>query len=493
MNPLFIQAWVDEVETSPVTTHPVVTTLTVDPLLNNAHRRRLSDEMSSPSKRPRTNEYSDSYPDPDETPTRPRPQLVRHDSDGVVFDDPATQAATSTRSTSSFTAVLASRAAFSAPTTVQQAPTDTSDTTRSRSSSPTKRFQKTASLLNLVRPVRFTKERDLGSVLPDDAQKVFEALSAVEAKEEILPATLRDHSDFRDTRIRGFMWKSTEISDQSSAENEATLLKNHAHLRGIVDDSIASSNLHRSEAAWNCLVHTPVLRHAISRFASLEVEPISSAQIMPAFRPLSKTGNQTPSRPSNTSVSSASSASGQDLGTPQTRPSAVVSSVHKMVDFAVVLRPEEEFQNLIDTFLDKQPHTMATINQTIYEPLRTRPAPIFIETKTSSGNMDTANVQLGVWVAAWHQRMRSIIALGGGTDKVITIPVIQVIGSVWTLLFVLDAGTEIRMLDGNFRIGDTDSIFGIYQLQAAISALADWTNDTFEPWFTAILARATVS
>ncbi|KAJ4174091.1 hypothetical protein NW754_002308 [Fusarium falciforme] len=162
-----------------------------------------------------------------------------------------------------------------------------------------------------------------------------------------------------------------------------------------------------------------------------------------------------------------------------------------MVDFAVVLRPEKELQNLIDTFLDKQPHTMATINQTIYEPLRTRPAPIFIETKTSSGNMDTANVQLGVWVAAWHERMRGIIALGGGTDKMITIPVIQVVGSIWTLLFVMDAGAEIRVLDGNFRIGDTDSIFGIYQLQAAMSALADWTKDTFQPWFTAILTRAT--
>ncbi|KAH8659756.1 hypothetical protein BGZ61DRAFT_465072 [Ilyonectria robusta] len=479
VNPLVIQAWLDEVEASPVTTHPVDTTLTVDPLLNNAHRRRLSDEMSSPSKRPRTSEYPDSYPDPDETPTRPRPQLLRLDSDGVVFDDPATQTATSTRSTSSFTAVLASRAAFSAPTTVQQAPTDTSHTTRSRSSSPTKRFQR--------------RLRDLGSVLPDDAQKVFEALSAVEAKEEILPTTLGGHSDFRDTRIRGFMWKSPQASDESSADNEAALFNNHAHLRGIVDDSIASSNLHRSEAAWNCLVHAPLLRHAISRFAFLEVEPIASAQIMPAFRPLSKTGDRTPSQPSNTSVSSASSASGQDLGTPQTRTSAVASSVHKMVDFAVVLRPEKVIQNLIDTFLDKQPHTMATINQTIYEPLRTRPAPIFIETKTLSGNMDTANVQLGIWVAAWHERMRSIIALWGGTDKIITIPVIQVVGGVWTLLFVMDAGAEIRVLDGNFRIGDTDSIFGIYQLQAAMSALADWTRDTFEPWFTGLLTRATGS
>ncbi|WAO97268.1 Hypothetical protein NCS54_01498600 [Fusarium falciforme] len=73
----------------------------------------------------------------------------------------------------------------------------------------------------------------------------------------------------------------------------------------------------------------------------------------------------------------------------------------------------------------------------------------------------------------------------------ITIPVIQVVGSVWTLLFVMDAGAEIRVLDGNFRIGNTDSIFGIYQLQAAMSALADWTKNTFQPCFTAILTRAT--
>lgn len=39
--------------------------------------------------------------------------------------------------------------------------------------------------------------------------------------------------------------------------------------------------------------------------------------------------------------------------------------------------------------------------------------------------------------------VRSIFALGGGTGKIITIPVIQVVGSVWNLLFVMDAGAEI--------------------------------------------------
>ncbi|KAK7403441.1 hypothetical protein QQX98_010807 [Neonectria punicea] len=430
--------------------------------------------------------------------------MPRDSNNGDVFDAPGPRTVTSTHSSSSFTAVLATRALYSAPTTAQQPPTETSSpsTTRSRSSSPTKRYQKTASLLNLVRPVRFTKESDLGNALPDDIQRLYETLSTIEGKEDILPAALREHADFKNTRIRPFMWEATEESRQISPEDKAAALDNHARLRGIVDDSISSSNLHRSEAAWNCLVHIPLLRHATSAFAFVEVEPITSAQIMPAFRPLSSlnAGDRTPSQRSNTSGSSASF---RGLETPLTRASAIASSVHKMVDFALVLRPDEALQSLIQGFLSKQPHTCASINQTIYEPLRLRPAPIFIETKTSSGNMDTANVQLGVWVAAWHERLRSIIAIRGETDKVITIPVIQVVGSVWTLLFAVDGGSEIvsflplstrhhltseqRLADGDFRVGDTSTIVGIYQLRATMAALACWMEDTFEPWITDLL------
>ncbi len=46
------------------------------------------------------------------------------------------------------------------------------------------------------------------------------------------------------------------------------------------------------------------------------------------------------------------------------------------------------------------------------------------------------------------------------------------------------------MLDASFQIGDTDSIVGIYQLQAAMSAVAGWIKDTFEPWLTTLLTRA---
>ncbi|KAH6973887.1 hypothetical protein BKA56DRAFT_491781 [Ilyonectria sp. MPI-CAGE-AT-0026] len=494
MNPLFIQAWVDEMDSSP-TAYPVDPTLAADPLPDQAERRSLSDERSSPAKRPRTSEYPAFHPDSDEAPASPQPQPARHDCCGGVIFDPLTGP------TISFPDLIASQEPFSPPISVQQAPTVTSyttDTTRSGRPAPTKRSPKMPSLLSLARPVRFQKESDLGRVLPCDARALFDYLSAVEAKEEILPAALRDHVDFRDPRVRDFMWEPTPVSEQPNAEDEATLLANHARIRGIVDDSIASSNLNRSEDAWNCLVHAPVLRHALSRFASLDVEPISSAQVMPRWRPFLKYSHQDLCRRSHTSASSASSASEQDSGKPRTPKRADVSSLRKMVDFSVVLRPRKQLQKLIDEFLDRQPYGMTSISQTLYEPLRTRPAPIFIETNTPSSNMDTANVQLGLWVAAWHQHTRMIIALGRPSGDVtlppphvLTLPVIRVMGSVWTLLFAVEAGNEIHMLDGNFRIGDTNSITGVYQLQAAISVLAGWIRTLFEPWFYSVLACAT--
>lgn len=68
--------WVEELKPYHLTTHPADT---VDPLLNDPRRRCLSDETLSPLKRQRTSGYSDLYPDPYETPTRPRPQLLRQE------------------------------------------------------------------------------------------------------------------------------------------------------------------------------------------------------------------------------------------------------------------------------------------------------------------------------------------------------------------------------------------------------------------------------
>lgn len=58
---------------------------------------------------------------------------------------------------------------------------------------------------------------------------------------------------------------------------------------------------------------------------------------------------------------------------------------------------------------------------------------------------------------------------------------------------MVDHGTHIRIIDEDYVIGDTNSMLGIYQLQASIMALGAWVKDVFESWFTNLLTRAVES
>ncbi|KAH8713526.1 hypothetical protein HC256_006671 [Beauveria bassiana] len=280
--------------------------------------------------------------------------------------------------------------------------------------SPTKRFLKTESLLGLAVPIQFIKKQTLGAAMPDDARPLLEALSAVEAGEALLPAVLRSHPDFQnDPRIRRHTWSDETQPASAAAAEYAAALHNHEQLRRIVDKSIASANKHRPEADWNNLVHTPLLEHATLHMPHLEVEPITSAQIKPAFRPLLASGEQVPLPSSETSAAGSSVSGRSGLATPIRRGAAMTTSIHKMVDYALVLRPSDTLQALIDRFLGSEPWERQSINQTRYEPLRAQPAPVFIETKTTSATQDSANVQLGIWVAAWHERIRTVASKVG--------------------------------------------------------------------------------
>ncbi|KAK7212568.1 hypothetical protein V2G26_019746 [Clonostachys chloroleuca] len=236
------------------------------------------------------------------------------------------------------------------------------------------------------------------------------------------------------------------------------------------------------------MVHYPLL-YEFTSFSSVRVEPITSAQIVPAFRPSfsNQSYDEVSSPRTGSSFSNTDSILSYGSNTSPSRMNAT-KSVHKMVDFALILTPDKDLEALIETFTKSSP--TATINQTAYYPLKSRPAPVFIETKTSAGNVEAANVQLGVWIAAWHESLRSLMRLGGGVERIITLPIFQVINGTWTLMFAVDAQTEIHILDRDFRIGNSSTVFGMYQLQAALSAIIVWIEGEFKAWITRVLQRA---
>ncbi|ATY67242.1 hypothetical protein A9K55_000343 [Cordyceps militaris] len=317
----------------------------VEAWINDVAIANVQPDTPSPSKRARTTENDD--------------EIASFELDTDVNKTPVgpsriSAVAQSSRSASSFPTALASRPAF------WRDPSETSRS-QSRSASPTKRFLKTESLLSLAVPI------DRGDVAASGA-----AVASRLSKRSADPETCM-------------------------ARRDGAALQNHEHLCRLVDESLASANRHRSEAGWNNLVHTPLLQHATQNISHLEVEPIMLAQILPACRPLLASGKRVP-LPSSEASTAGSSASGRSFA-------PIATSVHKMVDYALVLRPSDTLQTLINEFLASEPWERQSINQTRYEPLRAQPAPIFIETKTISGTKDSANMQLGIWVAAWRERM----------------------------------------------------------------------------------------
>ncbi|KAM3521372.1 hypothetical protein MY4038_009070 [Beauveria bassiana] len=326
-----------------------------------------------------------------------------------------------------------------------------------------------ASLRGLEVPVEFFTPAP-GVAIPADITELREALSAVEAKESLLPAVLRSHPDFQgNARVRRQTWYSDDDVETWSAAERDAVLQNHERLRDVVDES-----------------RDHLLKHVTRHMQHLKFEDMTSARIMSAFCPKLSSSEQT------SAAAAASLAASNTSGRGLTAASA--TSVHKRVNFALVMHPSSVLQTLIDQFLKGEPWETQSINQTRYESLRTRHAPIFIETRTVSGTKENANVQLGIWVAAWRERMRSIMALAGAEEeKLLTLPVIQVLDSAWSVSFVVDHGTHIRIIDDDYVIGDTNSMLGIYQLQASMMALGAWVKDVFEPWFTNLLTRAVES
>lgn len=114
----------------------------------------------------------------------------------------------------------------------------------------------------------------------------------------------------------------------------------------------------------------------------------------------------------------------------------------------------------------------------------------FIETKKAGSGTEGASIQLGVWIAAWHQRIRYIMAAAGKESRVITIPAIQAVGSAWKVLFVVDTGNEIHVMDEELVIGHSSNLLSLYQLQAALRVIAAWMENSFRPWITTLLQNA---
>ncbi|KAF9766323.1 hypothetical protein IL306_001290 [Fusarium sp. DS 682] len=306
-----------------------------------------------------------------------------------------------------------------------------------RRQSPSKRHTTTATLKQLDPPINVINPPDMEAALPQKAQPLYDELYLIVNKSSILPPNLKriiSSEAIKRAKVLPQMWRGDD-----DPEYDQRLTQEHASILDILKEATEAGNMNEGESAWNAQVHYPLLKLALSPFSSIKARTITSAQIVKDFRPKSNDSGLAGSASSSAASSRSSLLSG-DTGT-WTEPES--SSVQRMVDFAIVLIPDETLQGTIDDFLSKQTH--ATINQTTYDALARRPAPVFIETKASTSMVNRSQVQLGIWTAAWFQRLRA----AQSTKDPIAIPVIQVYGHVWHVLFAMDDKDKIVSLCSN--------------------------------------------
>ncbi|KAH6881082.1 hypothetical protein B0T10DRAFT_494766 [Thelonectria olida] len=342
-----------------------------------------------------------------------------------------------------------------------------------RSTSPTKR---THNLRTLKKPVEYVALEDNATAqLPADVQPLYNRIYEITVEHErFLPHNAREEISTTIGRKIKDGWftkpKVGESDEDDVVENEGECLSESEAsaelqaLKKIESAARDSMRLGRSESAWNLEVHGPLLDLALSRHRCVVKEYVTTAQIAPAFIPPTGGGGN------------------------------LVAG--KMVDFVLVLAPDSEpssvhdieMVNLIRRAVLAQPGSTQYINQTQYPPVQFRPISVSIETK-ASGSAEEGKVQLGVWSAAWHQRMRTLLDSARSTDeerRIITLPLLLAVEHEWKLLYACDRGDRIEILQ-DMSVGDTKTIVGMYTVMAVLDELAKWSTSVFREWIVDVI------
>ncbi|KAK0753600.1 hypothetical protein B0T18DRAFT_484288 [Schizothecium vesticola] len=304
-------------------------------------------------------------------------------------------------------------------------------------------------LAKLESPVRFVYSHNVFSTVLDEAGKTLWCdLMALSRDEKVLPQAIRQdlESLIGSKAISESMWDtSPQQANEAAAKAELDKI-----LQLTLDTKLAEQR-RKSEAGWNEDVHKPVLRLALAFCPVVQAETVSSAKLVPAFRPpLADAGGHELSAPDVQS-----SATGTDMG------SGTGGGVtyHRIVDYVLTLDAERAQSNS---------------DVAIYQSL-TRQITAFQE-KPVPPDSDNKPPQIPA------------------------LPAITVFNGSWELALAVDLDVEVagqnqprketHIVGPNIPIGNTYIVRGTYRLLASLRRLATWMEQDYRPWLEATLSWA---
>jgi hypothetical protein len=352
------------------------------------------------------------------------------------------------------------------PTFTSGSRTGSSVTSQTRSTSPIK---KPDDLQKLKKPVEWKSAefRELENIIKStgsaQALKLFKDITKItkglghlpRELEEVLQSELgADDWEFA-SEDRAMVMTDSQVQDASinfpsNDQDSNRLMALHNELNFIRQTVAATENFfdrNRSEATWNDHVHGPTLRMAVSQIPEVEAENITTSGIARTCIPPARGELET-------------------LG-------------GKMIDYALLLRPDGKLKTNIAEFVDSLPD-VRSFNQSTHGPLCEEPTGVLIETKVDTKRQGEGKTQLGIWLAAWFGRVAKFPAREG-SKKLPFLPVILIVCDSWKLHFAFDKGDRYEVC-GGLEIGSTGRIGKLYQLLAVLRLLGDWVKGEFRDW-----------
>ncbi|KAL1633267.1 hypothetical protein SLS58_011156 [Diplodia intermedia] len=157
----------------------------------------------------------------------------------------------------------------------------------------------------------------------------------------------------------------------------------------------------------------------------------------------------------------------------------------KTVDFAVFLRPSSRAaSSAIRSRLQRAVGpggAAASINNTLFDPLRERPVAIGITTRMpspSSRSEEDVRVRLAVWAGAQFARLRSLCPTAA---RLVDLPLVYVCGESWYPFIASSDSLGAISRDASDRLLQT--LHGIYKVANSLRRLARWVETDFQAWF----------
>lgn len=332
--------------------------------------------------------------------------------------------------------------------------------------------------------------------LPNDIIPLYGEIHDATEREAIVPSELRD--TMKRYKLKPYTFKPANASLDAGAQALAA----YAMVCTVVQHAAEAQTSDGHETTWNHLVHTPLLR-SIFASASLGMNGVTEAYQPPPLRKgisvrfvIAMSAQIEPHslptvRGSNTDIGPLDSASVSDCQSQITTSTRVSNrGDSKKVDYVLVMdmpktaQLQEELSRVADDFdCCGVPH----INHTAYRPLEKSLIAVSVETKTALPQQDPL-LQLGLWTAAWHDRMGSIRASlfpDAPSPRLPTLPLIQV-GHLWQVYFACDMRISIDLY-GPVTIGSTETVISTYVLIRSLEAIRKWVENTFQDsmrdWF----------